>query len=394
MTLPDRDWKRNKSYSQWVRDALARARGSGAAVSTLFDSSVPEPRDLLRDLIVDAVEPGFSDHFKSAFGDGNPDVLRMLGESYGIAADRVLSTSGATSGLSLVYRAVARPDDEILFEAPGFDLFADLAISQGLRATPFARRGERFAPDLEEIEGLIGPKTRLIVISNLHNPSGMEIPHATMLELATLAERKQIHVVVDEVYGDYADPSVRPMAAVNISPWFISVSSLTKIYGLAILRCGWIAGSAEVVGACRALNARVEFSVSTLTHALGAHVLAKRSRFDAYSAAVIAETRPVFDHWVDDLREEGLIAGELPDYGCICFPRLPAIADTEAFSEWLCGRSGVLVAPGECFGAPGHIRIGFAQPMATLQRSLDALADGIREYSRSMPSGAILRATS
>ncbi len=393
MTLTDRSWRRNKSYSQWVRDALARARMNGAAVSTLFDSSVPEPREMLRELIAGAVEPEFSRYFTSAFGDGNPHVLAMLAESYGVDAAQILCTSGATTGLSLVYRTLARPGDHILVETPGFDLFGDLAASQGLETETFERSGDRFDIDLDTIEPLIRPNTRLIVISNLHNPSGMALAQDKMVALAALAERYGIFVLVDEVYGDYASAEVRPCAAANISPHMISVSSLTKIYGLAVLRCGWIVGNPDIMREIRALSARVEFSVSSLSHALSAHVLAQRHMFDGYSADAVAKTRPIFERWAADMQREGLIGGELPQFGCICFPSLPGIDDSEAFSEWLGDTSGVLVAPGECFGAPGHIRIGFAQPVETIGRSLDTLGEGLRAFGRARQQGTVLRSS-
>lgn len=377
----NRPWVRDESYAQWVASALKRARTSSGSIYTLFDSSVPEPREMLRSLMAEGIVPEFSPYFTSAFGDGNPFVIDLLADSYGVEPRRILCTTGATGGMSLIYRTLTRPGDHILIETPGFDLFADLAASHGVEAQTFPRTGDDFAIDLERLEALIRPETRLIVISNLHNPSGMVVPHSMMLSLAALAERRGIVVAVDEVYGDYADNAARPVAAVSVSPNFLSVASLTKIYGLGALRCGWVVGSEELIARLRDVSARVEFNVSTISHAIGAHILANREAFDIYSARTVAETRPVFDRWYAALRAEGLIDGALPEFGCICFPRLPTIADTEPFSQWLAARSGVIVAPGECFDAPGHIRIGFAQSLPNLERGLDALAEGIRAYT-------------
>ena len=337
-TRQDPRWVRKQSYAQWVASALKRARTSQGSIYTLFDSSVPEPREMLRSLIAGGVEPEFSAYFTSAFGDGNPYVLDMLANTYEVAAGQILCTTGATGGMSLVYRALTRPGDHILIESPGFDLFADLAESHGVEAETFPRIGGTFAIDLDRIEALIRPETKLIVVSNLHNPSGMLIAHDVMLSLAALAERRGILVAVDEVYGDYADKAARPLAAVRLSPNFLSISSLTKIYGLGSLRCGWVVGAEPVIAQLRDVSARVEFNVSTISHAIGAHVLVNRAAFDAYSAKSVAETRPVFDRWFAELHADGLVDGALPEVGCICFPHFPTIPDTEAFSGWRASR--------------------------------------------------------
>lgn len=389
--LPPNRWTRTQSYAQWVRAALALARANRDGVCSLFDSSVPEPRELLRQAILSGVSPRFSGFFTSAFGDGNPFVLDMLAERYSVDSRQVLSTTGATAALSLIYRSFAAPGDHILVESPGFDLFFDLAGSHGLEAEPFRRSGDAFGFDVEAIEAQVRPETRLIILSNLHNPSGMAVPHADMVKLALLAERRGLLVVVDEVYGDYADAIARPCPAATLSPRLVSVSSLTKIFGLGALRCGWIVADAAIIEVLRAVSGRVEFGVSTLSHAISAHVLACDGTFRRYTDEVLSMARPVFVDWFGAMKDEGLMAGAMPDFGCICFPRLPGIADTRAFSEWLCAETGVIVAPGECFGAPGHVRIGFARPVDDLQRGLAGLAAGLRAFARSSSDGAIMR---
>lgn len=386
MKIEGREWGRAASYSQWARAAYARARASGENVLTLFDSSVPEPWPLLREVMAGAVEPALSPFFTSAFGDGNPFVLDMLAGTYGVGRAQIISTTGATGGLALLYRALARPGNHVLVETPGFDLFADLADAHGLLAETFVRSGDDYAIDLDRLERMILPDTRLIVLSNLHNPSGMAVAHETMLGLARLAERRELFVVVDEVYGDYADAAARPCPAARLSPRMISLSSLTKIHGLGPLRCGWIVGSPEVMAVVRDVNERVEFGISTVSHAIAAHVLDRRADFDGYTASVLAQARPVFDRWYREAEREGLVSGKVAHFGCICFPRLPGIADTSAFSDWLCETRGVLVAPGECFGAPGHVRIGFGHGAGKLEQALSAFADGIRAYAALDPA--------
>lgn len=377
-----------QSYGQWVRWAIGMARGRQRQAVTFFDSSVPEPTELLRETVAGAFGGKLTPFYTSAFGGGNPFVLDMLAERYGVPRDQVLGTTGATGGLSILYRALARPGDHVLVESPGFDLFRDLAESHGLEVGTFDRTTERFTLDLDQIEGLIQPRTRMIVLSNLHNPSGMALDYDVLRALAAIAERRGVYVIVDEVYGDYADAAVRPCAAAALSPNLVSISSLTKIFGLGSLRCGWIVGSSQVLGLARDVSGKLEFGISTLSHAVGAHVLHDPAPFVAYSNGIIERARPLMAAWLDEQKRAGLVGGVLPEAGCIMFPRLLQIDDSEAFCTWLLERSGVIVAPGDYFGAPGHVRIGFAQHLDNLRIGLDALAEGLRSYPAAITAAA------
>ncbi|MCG2842077.1 pyridoxal phosphate-dependent aminotransferase [Sandaracinobacter sp. RS1-74] len=379
------------SYAQWVRRALAMARARPGDTVSLFESSVPEPRELLRQTVVRAMEPRLSPFYASAFGGGNPFVLEKLAERHGVSPEQVLGTTGATGALSLLYRTFARRGDHILVETPGFDLFETIGAGLGLEFGHFERGGPDYTIDVAAVEAKLRAETRLIVLSDLHNPTGMLLDRGVLAELARMAERRGVLLVVDEVYGDYAPAALRPAPASTLSPAVVSVSSLTKIFGLAALRCGWIVGAREVVAAARDFAARIEFGMSTLSHSIAAHVLEDPVPFRSYAEAYIGQCRPIFDSWFEAMAAEGLVGGLLPASGCICFPRLPGIADTLAFSNWLVERHGVIVAPGEYFGAPGHVRIGFCLDEKPLVAGLSALAEGLRQFGAGenrIPMGA------
>jgi aspartate/methionine/tyrosine aminotransferase len=273
-----------------------------------------------------------------------------------------------------------KPSDRVLIEQPGFDLFDGLARSHGYGVDHFTRRGPKFVIDPEEVAASLRPETRLVIITNLHNPSGMAVDDRVLQALADIAELNDIHVVVDEVYGDYADAEARPRAAAQLSPRLISVNSLTKIYGLSTLRCGWIVAAPDVIAPIRTLSEEVEFGVSNLAHAVAALVLERSAQFDAYRDEIIDRCRPVIEDYWKNWSDEGLIEGELPEFGCVSFPRLVGIDDSEQFSSWLADRSGVIVAPGEFFGAPGHVRIGHAQLPGNLEQGLEELDAGLKSY--------------
>lgn len=369
-----------EAYVQWVRRALAKAMHSHEDAGMLFSSSVEEPVELLRQTIQSGFSTPITTRYTSVFVSGNPYVLEQLAQRYSVDAESILPTTGATGALSLLYRAYLEPGDHVLVESPGFDLFEDIAKALRAQVDYFNRGGDRFVIDPGEIERRIQDNTRLIVLTNLHNPSGMLTDDATLVEVAEVAARHGVKVIVDEVYGDYADTSARPRSAAQLSPNLISVSSLTKIYGLSTLRCGWIVAHPDVLAPVRALHDQFEFGVSKLSHAVAALVMENSGAFDKYWQDILAGARPVMQKYFNEWSSKGLVSGELPEYGCIAFPRLEGIEDTQSFSGWLADRHGVIVVPGELFRAPGHVRIGFALPVEELETALSHFHQGLEEF--------------
>jgi aspartate/methionine/tyrosine aminotransferase len=369
-----------EAYAQWVRRAIRNTMAAQRPAIPLFDSSVEEPTELLRRTIMAGFVRPITSRYQSVFVNGNPYVVEKLASRYGVAEERVLCTTGATSALSLVYRAYLSPGDHILVETPGFDLFADIARSLGARVGFFRRRGPEFGIDVDEVAAMLEPDTRLVVLSNLHNPSGMLLSDRELEALADAVTGRGVKLIVDEVYGDYADCDARPGSAVRLSPDFIGISSLTKIYGLSTLRCGWVVADPEALAPVRRVSDHFEFGVSKLAHAVSALILEDSTAFDENSQQVLASARPVIEHFFGDWVDAGLVDGALPKFGCISFPKLVGIEDTKEFSAWLADSTGVIVAPGEFFGAPGHIRIGHAHPPDVLERGLAQLTGGLRAY--------------
>lgn len=383
------------TYSQWVRQVIALMKSTDQKqLVSLFESSVTEPVELLSALVASSFAEPVTNRYASAFGDGNPWVTAQLARDYGVGEDQVVCTTGATGALSLIYRALLKPGDRVLVENPGFDLFAILARSQGYGVDSFERTGSRFDVDPEAVDRAITQQTRIVVISDLHNPSGFSLPADTLRALGEIADRRQVTIIVDEVYSPYVGSDVRAAASRNLSPRILSVNSLTKIYGLSTLRCGWIVGDASMIKPIRALGQEIDFGISKLGHAVAALVLEDPAAFRARTNGMIARTRPIVELYHRGWLTEGLVEGDLPDHGCIAFLRLPGIADTKRFSAWLAQEGGAVVVPGEYFGAPGHVRIGFGIEPGALELGLQMLTEGLIKYREGLsgPSAERVRA--
>jgi aspartate/methionine/tyrosine aminotransferase len=365
------------SYAAWVRSAIAAVADSHGSALSLFESSVPEPVDLLRTILTDAFGHGLTTRYTSAFASGNPFVVDQLKQRYAVGADSILCTTGATGALSLLYRAFLGADERVLIENPGFDLFAGFAEALHVGVDRFERDPHDFSLDPAKVAAAMHPRTRLVVVSNLHNPSGALIGDDVLAEVARIAARNGAQLVLDEVYRDHAGLA-RPMPVSLLGENVISISSLTKVYGLSTLRCGWLVADPAIVARVRALHDEFEFGVSKLAHAIAALVLEHPAPFDRFFADCLTAARPVVERHYREWLAEGLVEGPLPQFGCIWFPRLPGIRDTMEFATSAAERDGVFVPPGDFFGAPGHVRIGFGQEPARLEAALARLGVALR----------------
>ncbi|MBS0334438.1 MAG: pyridoxal phosphate-dependent aminotransferase [Proteobacteria bacterium] len=366
-----------ESYSRWIRTAMKTAENwSEAAV--LFESTMREPTDLLMGVVREAFDGAVTDRYQSVFAEGNRFVVGHVAQRYGVTPDQVIGATGATSALAMVLKALVGPGDDVIVERPRFDLLPRMALDAGATVTDLPRRAPDYRVDPAELERLLRPETRLVILTQLHNPTGAAIDRPTLLALAEVARRAGVPILVDEVYADFM-PGVAYAAA--LAPELISVGSLTKVQGLFALKCGWVVASPEMTARINAATPQGDYGVSKLAHAVAALVLEDRAVFDAHWRGVLAEARPAVAEHVERMLADGLLEGELPAQGCMYFPRVVGVDDTRALADWLWREHGVVVPAGEFFGQPGHVRIGFGGgATAALDRGLSRLAAALRAY--------------
>ncbi len=359
------------SYADWGR-AVVRVRESGADVAMLWDSTIAEPTAALMEVVREAFSPPVSSRYVSVFSDGNRFAVEALARRYGLAPDQIMTTTGATAALTLALRALVGPGDHVLVEQPGFDVLARQAIAVGASVGDVQRPAPDYRVDLDDLAARLTSRTRAVVITNLHNPSGAHLTADELAAIARLAATVGAVLIVDEVYGDFAAAGGAPPAAAA-DPNILTVSSLTKVFGLFALKFGWMAGDPALLARVRAASPDGDIGVSKLSHAVAAHVLEKPQAFEAHWQATLAATRPVVERHVATLLADGLLEGALPAHGCMYFPRVVGVDDTTALSRRLLADFGTLVAPGKYFGAPGHIRIGFGSNAKGLELGLERL---------------------
>jgi aspartate/methionine/tyrosine aminotransferase len=293
----------------------------------------------------------------------------------------VVAALGTTHALWLAYVSLASPGDEVLVETPGYEPLTRIAEGVGLRVLPFERpAAEAFALDADRVARAMTPRTRVVAITNLHNPGGVRATDESLRAVARVAAARGATLLVDEVYAPFDTlvdgAGVFHGTARRLAPNVVAVASLTKCYGLSAHRVGWVLGPEDVVARARdAITASC--GMLPLLHAHMAlhafeHIgdLAKRARLG------LAEKRAMAAAWV----ASNDLSWSAPVEGLFGFVATPGV-DLTAAIERSATENGVLVAPGAFFGAPEGIRLAWACPP-------DVLAEGLARL------GGILGGTS
>ena len=304
-------------------------------------------------------------------------LRQALGARYGMAADCVAIAPGASGANFLACLALLEPGDDALIETPAYDPLIAAARAVGANVVHFERSWKKgFALDPYVIRTALTPKTKLIVISNAHNPSGAMAGRDVLEQIGIMADAIGALVLVDEVYAEAQhDDAPVPMTSARFGDVFVTTSSLTKAYGLAGLRCGWILAAPKIAERIRIMRDIVDGSgpfvaeslaVTALSHIDRLRIRARRILGDNFSALQsMAASHPRLE-WLE------------PAAGTTAFPRVRDLDDTTLFVEALIRDHDAIVVPGHFFQAPQHIRISFGGRQEMVKAALDRLDRALR----------------
>jgi hypothetical protein len=309
---------------------------------------------------------------------GYPPLQAAIGARYGVDPDCVVEAQGASMANHLAMAATLEPGDEVLIEHPAYGLILDAARYLEADVKRFRRAEETgYAVDPDEVRRALTPRTRLIVITNLHNPSSALTPERVVEEVGEMARSVGARVLVDEVYLDavYEDT---PRTSLRLGPQFLVTSSLTKIYGVSGLRCGWILAEPELAWKMRRLNdvfgASPVHAGELLSVAAFEHLDSLRER----ARRVVERDRAALGRFLAE--NAGLFSAPTTTWGTTAFLRLCRGGDADSFLDRLRAEYETSAVPGRFFEAPGHMRIGMGVDS-------DMFAEGLRRLAECATKG-------
>ncbi|HTM48914.1 MAG TPA: pyridoxal phosphate-dependent aminotransferase [Bryobacteraceae bacterium] len=285
---------------------------------------------------------------------GYAPLKRAIGAKQGVDPDCVVTAAGTSMANHLAMAALLEPGDEALIERPAYELLVSTARFLCADVRRFERSEESgYALDPAAIRRALSPRTKLIVLTNLHNPSSALAPEAALRETGDLARSVGARVLVDEVYLDAVYEGT-PGTSFHLGPEFVVTSSLTKIYGLSGLRCGWILAQPDLARAMWRLNDLFgvipAHPAETLSVAAFAHLEPIRER----SRRVVEADRALL---CDFLNKHPEVSAPRTDFGTTSFLRLKS-GNADAFLDQLRNDHETTAAPGRFFEMPDHFRVG------------------------------------
>ena len=304
---------------------------------------------------------------------GYPPLVDAIAARYGVDRERVATSVGTSGANFLLYLGLLKAGDEVLVEQPAYDPL--LAIGRALAAVVkrFPRPLDhdcRIDPD--DVRRAATARTRLIVITHPHNPTGAPVDDDTIVELATIAERRGAVLLVDEVYLDAARGAGSRPAAL-LADNIVSTNSLTKSYGLAGLRCGWAIGSPDVAERVRRARDIVDGTGAIPAERLSALAFAHLTRLGDRARGILQPNLETYREFLE--RTPGLTGAVHP--GTVAFPAVTGADDTTRFVERLLAEHETGVIPGRFFESPGHIRIGLGVAPEVLTEGLARISQAL-----------------
>jgi aspartate/methionine/tyrosine aminotransferase len=307
---------------------------------------------------------------------GHAALQKAIATHHGVDPDCVVESAGTSMANHLAMASIIEPGDEVLIEQPAYGPILDVAHYLQASVKRFTRSSETgWVVDSGEILRAITPKTRLIVITNLHNPTSALTPDWVLREVGEIARSVGALVLVDEVYLDAVYQGT-PRTAFHLGPEFVVTSSLTKVYGLSGLRCGWILAQPDLAWKMRRLDdlysatpvyAGLLLSVAAFKHL---NLLREKAR------RVVEADRKLLLNFLDT---EPAVSAVWTDWGTTSFVQL-LDGNVDDFLRRLHVEFDTSAVPGRFFETPDHFRIGVGV-------NTEMFAEGLKRISRALRPG-------
>lgn len=301
---------------------------------------------------------------------GPTEVMESLASIWQLDPAGILLASGASHAHFCFSAALAGPGGTVVHEVPGYLPVVDALSVLGVNAVPFERKFEDgYRIDIEQLARTIHQhEARLLLLTNLHNPSGVKLSSEEEQGIVTICEQEGCHVVVDEMYRPFLDPDPGPLSRRH--PSIVSIGGLNKVHGISQVRFGWGFASPELVDRARRVFDSTTLHNSCLTDQVARAAMKRYEPLRQRGRKFASDGWEAFSCWLED-HPMSMIA---PDGGLVCFPKVPEHAgvDGEGFRR-KCMEQGINVTPGRLFGVDDHVRIGFGLPLDQLHGALEAL---------------------
>lgn len=312
---------------------------------------------------------------------GTPPLRQQIARLYpGLDPEDIMVTAGSSEANFLLMWSLIEPGDKVVFELPNYLQMWGLTRAFGARVEPLWLKEELgWQPDPAEIDRVITPGTKLVILTNPNNPTGSILKPGIRQQIIERVKEVGAWLIADEVYrGAERNEEETPSFYGQIEKVAV-VGGLSKAYGLPGLRLGWLAGPAELVQKVWTYHDYTTISVSALTDHLATRALEPTRRLQLLNRTrnIIKTNLPILEKWLQSF--DGLFNYQPPQAGAILFTAYKYKINSTQLVEKLLKEKNVLLVPGDHFELDHHLRLGYGSPPDYLQTALDRITKFLKE---------------
>lgn len=320
------------------------------------------------------LSPGFNLNINK--NKGAQELKDVLCSLYSCQLENVVTSTGGSEANFLVFLSLLQSGDEVIVEKPGYEPHFRTPTIFGARTINWARKYEdNYKLNVESLQNLITKKTKLVVITNLHNPSGISTPKQSLQQLSELLDEQNIYLLVDEIFLDGA---FHPQFSSYGLPKIITTSSMTKIYGIGGLRTGWIIAPEEVAKKCQHAKSYTTGCSPYLSEIMSSHLIRNaKEKLQKRYISISKQNLNIVKKWI--LKHRHLLDWVEPHGGVVCFPKYYSDIPSVELCLQLIHKYNVLVSPGKYFNQEGHFRLSYGWKTAQLEEGLEKLGKGLED---------------
>jgi aspartate/methionine/tyrosine aminotransferase len=315
---------------------------------------------------------------------GTLSLRSAIAETYaGCDAENILVTTGAIEANYLLFNVLLEAGDHVIAPFPAYQQLYSVPRAIGCDVSLWDIGPDSgYSYDVDALERLLRPDTRLIVVNTPHNPTGAMLSPAELMRVYTLADSVGATVLGDEAYRWLSVPGGDPFAPPMFEhgPRGISVGTVSKPFGLPGIRIGWIAAAAPLIAECWGARDYVSLSPGKLNDAIAQLAFKHRERIIERNAAIIAANLAVASAWID--QHAGLLAWTPPRGGLLALLQYNLPIDSLELADLLATEYGVMLAPGSAFGVEHHLRMGIGQDPPVFRAGLAAASRCFEHQAR------------
>lgn len=345
-----------------------------SGVSPLSVGDVLSTKELVEEFL--SLKAGYSQT------NGTPELRKLISEFYqGTTEDNILATCGGAEANFLATMYLMKElesRDEFIVMYPNYLQIHGICKMMEKRVHPFnlVLGDKEWCPDLEGLKSLVSNKTAGIFICNPNNPTGAILDESHLRAIADIAQDEGIWILSDEIYrGSEHSEELTPTMFDYYDKVMIT-NSLSKVYGLPGLRLGWIAcSSSEVAKELWAYSDYTTIGPSSLSDWLATIVLEPelRERVRTRGRDIVHKHWGIMEDWLK--AHDSILEYARPKAAAFCFPKYNLEIDSVSLVHRLIEEKSVLIAPGDHFGIPKHLRIGFGYSEENLRRGLSLISE-------------------